>query len=40
MELPEELHYTREHEWVLVEADIATAGITDHAQQMLGGAPW
>ena len=36
MELPEGLRYTREHEWVLLEAGVATAGVTDHAQQMLG----
>lgn len=28
--------YTEEHEWVSVEGDIATVGITDHAQQQLG----
>jgi glycine cleavage system H protein len=33
---PENLRYTKEHEWVLVEGDIATIGITDHAQQELG----
>ena len=36
MGLPEELLYTSEHEWVLVEAGAATVGVTDHAQQMLG----
>jgi len=28
--------YTREHEWVLLDGDIATVGITDHAQEQLG----
>ncbi len=36
MELPEDLKYTREHEWVSVEGSIATIGITDHAQEQLG----
>lgn len=31
-----ELLYTNEHEWVLVEENIATIGITDHAQSELG----
>ncbi len=30
------LHYTDSHEWVLVEGDVATVGITDHAQALLG----
>jgi glycine cleavage system H protein len=33
---PEKFRYTKEHEWVLVEGDIGTVGITDHAQQELG----
>lgn len=36
MEFPEELKYTEEHEWVLVEDDIATIGISDFAQDALG----
>jgi glycine cleavage system H protein len=36
MEFPEELKYTEEHEWVLVEDDVATIGITDFAQDALG----
>ena len=36
MEFPEELKYTEEHEWVLVEEDIVTVGITDFAQDALG----
>ena len=30
------LYFTREHEWVRVDGDIATVGISDHAQQALG----
>lgn len=33
---PDTLRYSKEHEWVLVEGDTATVGITDHAQQELG----
>jgi glycine cleavage system H protein len=33
---PENFRYTKEHEWVLVDGDTATVGITDHAQQELG----
>lgn len=33
---PENFRYTKEHEWVLVEGDIGTVGITDHAQEELG----
>ena len=33
---PEELRYTKEHEWVRVEGGIGTIGITDHAQEELG----
>ena len=36
MELPEELKYTEEHEWVMVEGDLAMIGITDFAQDALG----
>ena len=32
----EGLLYTKEHEWVKIEADIAVIGITDYAQQMVG----
>jgi glycine cleavage system H protein len=34
--VPEELQYTRSHEWVRTEGDTATIGITDHAQDELG----
>jgi glycine cleavage system H protein len=33
---PENFRYTKEHEWVRVEGDVGTIGITDHAQQELG----
>jgi glycine cleavage system H protein len=36
MSAPENRRYTKTHEWVLVEGDIATLGLTDHAQQELG----
>jgi glycine cleavage system H protein len=36
MAVPPELRYSKEHEWVRVEGDIATIGITDHAQEQLG----
>src|SRR5512145_3035403 len=34
--IPEDLLYSREHVWVRVEGDLATIGITDHAQEKLG----
>ncbi len=34
--VPENLRYTKEHEWLLVEGDTGTIGITDHAQKELG----
>ena len=33
---PEDLSYTKDHEWVRVKGEEATVGITDHAQQQLG----
>jgi len=33
---PENFRYTKEHEWILVEGDAGTIGITDHAQAELG----
>lgn len=35
MNIPENLRYTSDHEWILLEGDIATVGITDHAQEEL-----
>lgn len=34
--IPEDLRYTSTHEWVRVDDDLATIGITDHAQEELG----
>ena len=34
-DIPEGLYYTKEHEWIRVEGDTVTIGITDHAQDML-----
>lgn len=36
MNFPENLKYTKDHEWILVSGDIGTVGITDHAQGELG----
>lgn len=36
MNIPQELKYTKEHEWVRLEGDVAYVGITDYAQQQLG----
>jgi glycine cleavage system H protein len=33
---PAEIRFTKEHEWVRLDGEIATIGITDHAQQQLG----
>jgi glycine cleavage system H protein len=36
MTFPENLRYTKDHEWVLIEGNTATVGITDYAQRELG----
>lgn len=36
MNLPSALHYTKDHEWIRIEGDVAYIGITDHAQKELG----
>lgn len=36
MNIPNELQYTRSHEWLLVEDGVATVGLTDFAQDALG----
>ena len=36
MNVPGDLKYTKSHEWVKIEGDVATVGITDHAQSELG----
>jgi glycine cleavage system H protein len=35
MSVPENFKYTADHEWILIEGDVATVGITDHAQEEL-----
>ena len=35
MNIPENLRYNKSHEWVLLEGDVATIGISDHAQEEL-----
>ncbi len=35
MNIPDHLRYTPDHEWVKIEGDLATVGITDHAQEEL-----
>ena len=34
--IPENLHYSKDHEWIKVDGDFATIGITDYAQHSLG----
>jgi glycine cleavage system H protein len=34
--IPDDLHYSKDHEWVRVDADVAVVGITDYAQDSLG----
>ena len=36
MNIPNDLRYTKEHEWVRMDGDVATIGITDYAQGELG----
>ena len=36
MNFPDNLRYTKDHEWIKLEGDIATIGITDFAQKELG----
>lgn len=36
MSVPENLKYTKDHEWARIEGDTATFGLTDHAQEALG----
>ena len=36
MNIPSNLHYTKDHEWVKIDGDIATVGVTDFAQGELG----
>ncbi|KHL11088.1 glycine cleavage system H protein [Mumia flava] len=34
--IPDDLHYSADHEWVRLDGDVATIGITDYAQEQLG----
>ena len=36
MNLPATLKYTKDHEWIRIEGDVAYVGVTDHAQKELG----
>lgn len=36
MNIPEDLKYTKDHEWVKIDGDVATVGVTDFAQKELG----
>jgi len=36
IQLPEELHYSPDHEWLRMENDLVRIGITDYAQDQLG----
>ena len=36
MNFPAELRYTKDHEWIRLEGNVATVGITDYAQDQLG----
>jgi glycine cleavage system H protein len=36
MNFPEQLHYTKEHEWISIDGNVATIGITEFAQGELG----
>ena len=36
MDIPDNLSYTKEHEWISIEDNIATVGISDYAQSELG----
>ena len=36
MNIPQELKYTKDHEWIRIDGDVATIGVTDFAQHELG----
>ena len=40
MNLPAELKYTKEHEWVIIDGNRATIGVTEFAQSELGDIAW
>jgi len=35
-EMPTDLHYTKDHEWVRIDGTVARVGVTDHAAEMIG----
>ena len=39
-EVPEELRYTKEHEWIRVKGDLVVIGVTDYAQNALTDVVW
>lgn len=39
-EVPDELRYTKEHEWIRIEGDSVTIGVTDYAQHALTDVVW
>lgn len=39
-EIPNELRYTKEHEWIRIDGDIVIVGITDYAQDALTDVVW
>ena len=39
-EVPDELRYTKEHEWIRIEGDSVTIGVTDYAQDALTDVVW
>lgn len=40
MDLPSDIKYTKEHEWIKIEGNVATIGVTDFAQSELGDIAW
>lgn len=40
MNLPNDIKYTKEHEWTKIEGNVATIGVTDFAQSELGDIAW
>ena len=36
MNIPDKIYYTKDHEWIIINNEIATIGITDYAQSELG----
>lgn len=40
MDLPSDIKYTKEHEWIKIDGNVATIGVTDFAQSELGDIAW